>query len=187
MAEIPVEKKSGGIPWWVWLILALLIAALIWWFVANANDRDGDVADTDVVAEQPMDDSRMVDTTPTDANGSMTASGDTITSMATLTGAGAGAMSGMVGRQVSLQGVPVESLEGDMAFYIGDSPANRTLVVFDETPDVPKEKRTVVKAGSRVTFDGMVRAAGDVPADVKVTMPQGTDAYVYANKVDVVS
>lgn len=38
MAEIPVERKEGGIPWWVWLVLAAIVAALlIWW--ATDNDE----------------------------------------------------------------------------------------------------------------------------------------------------
>lgn len=177
MAEIPVEKKSGGIPWWVWLILALLIAALIWWFVANANDNDAKINDNNVVAEQPMDDMNAVDPARMDSNGGA------ITSMAGLMGAGA--MTGMVGRDVQLTGVPVESLAGDMAFYVGDSSQNRTLVLFKEKPEVPIEKRIDVNPGSMVDLTGTVRAAGDVPAGVTGKVPAGTDAYIYATIVDV--
>ncbi|WP_228242697.1 hypothetical protein [Porphyrobacter sp. GA68] len=39
MAEIPLEKK-GGMPGWVWLLLAVLLAGLLLWWLMAGNDRN---------------------------------------------------------------------------------------------------------------------------------------------------
>lgn len=53
MAEIPVEKK-GGIPGWVWLLLALLLLALLlWWLLGSGDDEEVvayDETETELVA-----------------------------------------------------------------------------------------------------------------------------------------
>lgn len=52
MAEIPVEKKSSK--GWLWALLALLIVALLaWWLLSD--DGDEPVDDIDTVAAAPMD------------------------------------------------------------------------------------------------------------------------------------
>ena len=174
MAEIPVHEKSG-FPWWGWLILLLLLGLVIW-FIAGMLDNDDDtvVANDTTAVEQPYVEEPVaaVDT-------------GAITTMAALTGAGV--LTNEIGRQVNLQGVPVESLAGDMAFYVGDSPANRTLVVFNETPTpgTMKEGKIDVNPGSMVSLQGTVRAASDKPANATVDMPAGVDAYIFADSVDV--
>lgn len=170
MAEIPVHKK-GGIPWWVWLLLALVLAGLLWLLLANDDDDVEPVADTTVV-EQPVDDVAVTDAGP-------------ITSIAMLMGA---PMSSMVGRDVMLTGVPVESLEGDQAFYIGDSPTNRALVVFNEqpTPNQAMEGNVDVNKGSMVTLRGTVRDGSATPP-TGTTTPLPAGAYIEASNVDVVS
>lgn len=30
MSKIPVEKKRSGMPWWAWLLIAVVVIALIW-------------------------------------------------------------------------------------------------------------------------------------------------------------
>lgn len=30
MSKIPVEKKSGGMPWWAWLLIAIAVIVVIW-------------------------------------------------------------------------------------------------------------------------------------------------------------
>lgn len=39
MAEIPVERKSGGMPWWVWALLAAILVALLIWWATDTDDR----------------------------------------------------------------------------------------------------------------------------------------------------
>ncbi|MDT0632254.1 hypothetical protein RQM47_06985 [Rubrivirga sp. S365] len=50
MANIPVEKRDAGTPWWVWLIGLLLLALLIWFLVGLFSDDDEVVTDEPVVA-----------------------------------------------------------------------------------------------------------------------------------------
>lgn len=38
MAEIPIQKKSG-IPPWVWILLLLLLAGLVWFLLAAGDDE----------------------------------------------------------------------------------------------------------------------------------------------------
>ncbi|WP_187336304.1 hypothetical protein [Novosphingopyxis iocasae] len=173
MAEIPIEKKSG-FPRWGWL-LALLLLALIAWFIIGMFDGDDDViADQTVATEQMAD--PVTDT-----------SAGPITTMAALLGTGG--LVAMNGREVALQDVPVESLSGDMAFFIGDSADSRALVVFDQvpTPGTPKEGALDVNPGSRVNITGTVREAGDLPEAATAEFPAGIDSYIYATNVDVLN
>lgn len=169
MAEIPVQKKSG-IAWWVWLLIALIVAAFLWWLIAS-NDDDDVVADRVVTTEQvaPVDDANV-------------AASGAISTMAMLM---ASPLNSMVGSEINLTGVPVQSLAGDQAFWIGDSETNRAFVVFDEkrTPNDQMEGNVDVNPGSMVTLNGTVRSASDNPAGA--TLPAGTDAYIFADSVDV--
>lgn len=169
MAEIPVHKKSG-IAWWIWLVLALIVAALLWWLFA-ANDNDDVVADRVVTTEQVMP--------VEDENVAMSGSITTLAALMT------GPLNSLVGRSVDLTGVPVQSLAGDQAFWVGDNATNRALVVFDEmpTPNKAMEGNVDVNPGSMVTLHGTVRSATDKP--VGATLPAGTDAYIFADSVNV--
>ncbi len=175
MAEIPVQKKSGS-SWWLWVLLLLVLAALAWWLVA-ANDND------DVDAVVPMATQIEADGTAL-PNADMSSTGS-INNVAMLT---TSQIAGLIGRQVNLKGVPVQSLAGDMAFYVGSSEADRVFVVFDEvqTPGTPMEGMIDVKSGSRVDIDGMVRAASEpLPNGAIAQMPAGATAYVFATDINV--
>ena len=50
MANIPVEKRSTGIPWWAWLLGALLLALLLWFLLSLGDDDDAVVADDPIEA-----------------------------------------------------------------------------------------------------------------------------------------
>lgn len=52
MATIPVEKKEGA-PWWLWLLGALLLGLLIWFFFLRDNDEEV-VDNTEQVAPMPV-------------------------------------------------------------------------------------------------------------------------------------
>ena len=42
MSEIDIERKeSGGVPWWAWLLGALVLAALIWYATAAMSAKPG--------------------------------------------------------------------------------------------------------------------------------------------------
>ena len=50
MANIPVEKRDTGTPWWLWLIGALLLALLIWFLISLFSD-DEEVVEADPIEE----------------------------------------------------------------------------------------------------------------------------------------
>lgn len=163
MAEIPVQKKSG-VPWWVWLILAALIAAvLIWIFTADDTAQDADVAATSADTEMQMSDPLTGNAEAADG------SSEAFTDLGTLLAASQG---DLTGRNVDLTDVEVESLEGDMSFYIGSDERNRMLVVFEQvpTPRTATEGRLDVNEGDRVSLVGMITEVGDLPEAVSTKL-----------------
>ena len=53
MAEIPVEKKSSM--GWLWVLLALLILALLAWWLLDSDDEVVEYAETDAVVAAPVE------------------------------------------------------------------------------------------------------------------------------------
>ncbi len=170
MADIRVEKKSGGSKWWIWLIAIFVLLLLIWWWIGSSNrDRQPAAAQPGAaVSSQPVGSSNK-----------------TITSLGALT---SGRLAGMVGRPVNLDRVPVQGLAGDMAFYIGSNSNDRVLVVFDQvpTPGTSREGKVNVDPNSLVNIQGEVRSASQpLPQGVTADIPSGASAYVFAHHVDV--
>lgn len=76
MAEINVEKKDNNIPWWVWLIVALVVAAILYFLL---SDNDG-VTDDDrgrMQDREQVDTVRRQDTAPGASPGTGVAPGGT--------------------------------------------------------------------------------------------------------------
>lgn len=172
MAEIPVEKKSGISPLW-WLLLLLLAGLLLWWLLSDDDDEIEPVDEDVVIADEFDDDVAVLD--------DVSVAGP-ITTVAALTG-----LATMIGQDVDLSGVRVTELAGDMAFYVGEGD-NRTLVLFDETqtPGTPTEGLVDVNVGSMVDIDGEVRANDGTLSDgVQANVPAGTQAYIYAEDIEV--
>ena len=48
MANIPVEKRESGTPWWLWLLGLLLLALLLWFLIGLFSD-DEEVVEADPV------------------------------------------------------------------------------------------------------------------------------------------
>lgn len=59
------------------------------------------------------------------------------------------------GRTIELDAVPVQSVIGDLVFWVGENEAERTLVVLDPAIDEP-ESKTEIKVGMRVRVEGTV-------------------------------
>lgn len=173
MAEIPVEKKSG-VPGWLWLVLALIIIALLIWWLTGQEDEAELVADDVVVEDEYLAEDDIALADPEIATGP-------IVTLAGLTG-----LATLVGQDVALDGVEVTAVTGDMAFYIGEG-ENRTLVLFDETPspDMPQQEGQLdINEGMIVDIDGEVRAADGTLSDgVSAVIAENTEAYVYADTI----
>ena len=182
MAEIPVEKKSG-IPWWGWLLalLALIaVAAILWLSLADDDDPDTTEVVVPVVSEAPGDGAKPVEDGEAEASGKITS----------ITMLRRGSLSGLVGTSVSLDNITVDSLAGDMSFYINDSSDEKVFVAFEEipTPGNPaKEGKLDINPGTVLNLDGTIMAAdADKPDNVDIDLPEGTDAYIFARDIKIV-
>ncbi|MDT0575284.1 hypothetical protein RM533_03700 [Croceicoccus sp. F390] len=179
MAEIPVEKK-GGIPWWVWLLLAAIIVALLIW--AFSDDDDVEVVDNAAVVGAPVEPSVTEDTVaPVVADGA-------ITDLSTLLAATDGSL---VGRDVQLTNVLAGDVPDDAGFWIMGDNNQKMWVVLDEvrTPNTPIEGRVDVDKGDRVDIVGTVRSAdAGSPPDAAIPgptkpLPEGVSQFIYASRV----
>lgn len=147
MAEIPVEKKSGG-KGWLWLILLLLIvAALAWWLLDEA--AEGDLDDEEVAIEQ-------TEPVTTDTTG-----------MAE--GAQAGAMtiaaitanpSEYYGREGFSGTVTVGGSLTDRGFWIEDEQGTRLFAIVI---DQPRERPVDINVGATLDITGgTIRNPGEI-------------------------
>jgi hypothetical protein len=100
----------------------------------------------------------------------------------------------VIGREVELAGVPVESVIGDVVFWVGSSKAHRTLVVLDKVIDTP-ETRIEVRAGERVSLSAIVErmpSQDQAPRLWRLVTPaeaaefQGHEYYLFARHAHVV-
>lgn len=167
MAEIPIERKSG-VPWWVWLLAALLIVALLWWLL-----DDGDGAET-AYTDAPV----ATGTMPTE-----TVTPPAITSLAAIARPDAA----IDGRAVNLDGVAVQQVISDAGFWIGASADERVYVLLNEqrTPGTPTEGRVDVNPGQTVNIDGTVRSSTEGLGQGLV-LPEGVTDFIWADSVEIV-
>lgn len=160
MANIPIEKKSGGAAWWMWLLGLLLLGALIWLlaglFDGPEDDIDYAVGDTTQVEPVPV--------MPADDTG-------TITSLMTIQTA-ANPQS-LVGRSVNIDSLRVERVSGDSTFFVSaaDAPTdNRIFAVLrnlgeaETGPGMGADGVYNVNEDEMATIDGTIaRLASDDP------------------------
>lgn len=127
MANIPVER-SGGIPWWVWLLgllALLLLGALLLSQCGDDADRTAVTVEQDGVSTAgDFDESAVADDAGAATAGVATAGA--LTSLAALRDAIDGATDGtgadgttLDGRDVRLSGLAVSRVVGDSTFYVG--------------------------------------------------------------------
>ncbi|MBB5711800.1 hypothetical protein [Sphingomonas xinjiangensis] len=183
MAEIPIEKKSGGIPWWVWLILvAAIVAILIWMFAGN--DRDDRKVEQSTAVTAPIGAEDPTKTNQMDAS----ANGGPITDLNMLLTSDANTV---IGREVRLSGVPAGSVPADAGFWITGDNGQREYVILHEvrTPNTPIEGKINVDQGDRLDIVGTVRSADKgVPKGAAIPgptdpLPDGVTHYIDALSV----
>lgn len=162
MAEIPVQRR-GSVPWWVWLLLAVLAAALLFWMFADDGEEVAAVDSPAIVAD-----------------------GGPVTSIDTLLGAQSAAL---VGRQVRLEDVMVQEVVGDRGFYIGPTADQSVFVVLNQvpTPGTPTEGRYDVTPGQMIDVRGVMREVTDPAfADRPIEgLPSGTQVVLHANSLEI--
>ena len=158
MADIPVERTGGGIPWWVWLLglLALLGIGLL--LFSGDDDPDVAVVDEteDMVVDEPVDDQILLIETEDDLDAAIVG------------GQGEGS-------QVNLRNVEVMRVVGDSTFVIG-SGNRETLVILaglgeSETGAGGSDGRFNVDQGDRVTITGgaLTRYRDNMPGTLDLT------------------
>lgn len=187
MAEIPVKRESGGIPWWVWALLALLVLALLFWLFDSDDETETMAVDPVApVAVAPLD-PVAGNTSAMTAEGTANATGP-ITDIATF--ANTGDLTGLVGREVQLSNVRVQEVVGDRSFWVGPSADQRAFVVLNEvpTPGTPTEGRYDVTAGQTINVNGQVRNVTDptFAANPIEGLPSGQQAVIHAQSLDIV-
>lgn len=128
MVEIPVEKKSSF--GWLWALLVLLLLGLLLWWLLADNDND-----------------EVMEPAPTAAVG--TAAGEPVTDIAPLLGPNAAEL---VGREVQLQGVPVQDVQDGQALLVGPG-AGSTLLVMPQGASIPEG----LTAGNEIDVVGTVQ------------------------------
>ena len=131
MANIPVEKKSGG-KGWLWLLLLLLIiAAIAWWLLSEANEEEAIVAP--VAIEET--DGAMGETAGTGA----------MTLAAILADP-----SDYYGREGFTGTVTVGGPLTDRGFWVENGESRMFAIVIDQ----PRERPVDINVGATLELDG---------------------------------
>ena len=139
MAEIPVEKKSGG-KGWLWLLLLLLIvAALAWWLLSEAAEEEA----VDPVAVEETE-----ETMPAmDETGEMTLA------------AILADPSAYYGREGFTGTVTVGGPLTDRGFWVENDGARMFAIVIDQ----PRERPVDINVGATLDISGgTIRNPGDI-------------------------
>lgn len=152
MAEIPVTRKSGGLPWWLPLLAILGLLLLGFFFLRGCNDRAA-VVDTNA--------NNAVNANVGTANANArittenlgTATGQRVTDV-NLFGSTADKMS-LAGRRVDLTNVRVARVLSDRVFTV-TSGSGEMFVMLDENLDTGGGKEQQIKArpGQLVNLGG---------------------------------
>lgn len=196
MAEIRVERKAGGIPWWAWLLGALLLAALLFWLLSDNEPRRVAAAPVPVIVTETVVPVAVPVAVPISGApaAAPVAAGtsqptDPITDLATILDATDRAS--LVGRPVDVRNVRVLDVVGDRTFFVGTGPDRRAFVVLNEVPTPGRpgvEGRYDVNAGQTININGIMRSPSE-PAFAGrpiEDMPAGTDALIHAQSLDIV-
>ncbi len=179
-AQVYREKK-GGIPWWAWLLAALLLLALLYALLHHSTPQTAATTAPAPVAA-PVDPSTApVTPTPTaaDTSASTPAAGQDIKihkgtdittakpQQASVPGvplsdvvafATAADPLSLVGRKAKLTAVPVQKVLSDRAFFVGPTAQQQMLVLLDKGMDAgaTTPSKVTITTGQPVSLVGVV-------------------------------
>lgn len=164
---------------WAWAIITIgmILAVMLWLFTFDDGLNDAPPTISEEAASQ------QVDIFDVSAN-PIIVRPPNLTAFADFFGSTR--MSELVGRDLDLQAVPVESVTGDTALWIGENADRRIFVVHDEVSTTAIEERTDIGSGDNVNITGEVRLADNIPDGVTVNIPADVQAFVYASKLNKV-
>lgn len=177
MAEIPVERKSGGgIPWWVWLLGALLLLALLGLLSRGCNDANT-TANVNGNANAAVT-TANINTNAVNGNansritteGVGTATGARVTDV-DIFGSTADKAS-LVGRQVELSNVRVTRVLSDRLFTVTSGSGEMFAMLAGRLDNAGgNEQRIGVRQGEMLNLSGEFRR---VPAAADLAREQRT-------------
>ena len=150
MAEIPVERK-GGLPGWIWLLLAAIIIALLIWLFSGGDDSEPTaVVPVEPVAEAPL-------TSPDDTDTAQPA----MTIAAIVENPEA-----YIGQSFEPGEVETPAVPTDRGFWIEKDGTRMLAVIIDQPREVPLD----INPGQTLNVTGGTLrgpdAIGDIPGDV---------------------
>ena len=177
-------RGRRGTPWWLWLLIALAIVALLLIGLTqcgggndpNAGSTGSGALATPTVAAAPAPGSAPAPNAAAGSgagagNGSVTVDGAAVSSVGQVAGPG-GELTSAVGKTVTARGVVVQSVPADEGFWLGPSETDRVWVQLGGTG----ESGYVVRQGDRVEFTGRVVANDPgFAARVGVDSAEGAD------------
>lgn len=174
MTEVEVRQDKRGRHWWVWLILAAVLAFSFWQFFLKGqfSPASNTAAVSGIRSEsfRSGSDSQPI----TNLDSLLTADVATI-----------------VGRQVRLSNVRTGTVPADAGFWIVGANDRREYVILHEveTPNTPIEGKIDVNQGDRLDIVGTVRSAAEgVPKGAAIPgptapLPAGVEHYIDAQSV----
>ena len=130
-------RRGGGFPLWLGILLLIALGVILWLFLKG-----------DVFQEDPGTSSGSAAPAQTGA-GTITVGGEDLLSLA---GEGNDALVEREGEEVTADGVVVQAVVGDEAFWVGSDIDRRVLVAID----TGGESAPSIQAGDRVSFRGTV-------------------------------
>ena len=175
-AQVYHEKKSG-IPWWAWLLLALVLLGLLLALLhrhPQAADQAAPAAApaaAPVAAPAPASDASTAGATPTSGQDIKVHKGTDIATAKpaeasvpgvplsdVVTFAAAADPLSFVGRKAKLTNVAVQKVISDRAFFVGPTPQQQMLVLLDKGMDAGASgaNKVTVAAGQPVSLIGVV-------------------------------
>lgn len=167
MAEIPVERKQSGLPWWLIPLLLLLLLIPLFLILRGCNEGAGTVNSNNANANRTVagtSNTAMANTNNANANNTAnnTASSTSTTGDGTITDVNAfnntSDKLSLAGRAANLQNVRVEKVLSDHVFTV-KSGAGEMFVYLDESQDTGggQEKAIKIQPGQQLNLSGDFR------------------------------
>lgn len=187
MAEIPVERKSKGLPWWLLLLglLALLLVGFI--LLRSCNDRaavSNTNTNTGMTTNTGNGNARIT------TQGVGTATGDRVTDV-NIFGSTADKAS-LAGRRVELQNVKVNRVISDRVFTVTSGSGEMFAMLDDNLNRGSMEQQIKMQPGQMVNIGGTFQRVptGEVADEKRRDLNAGDDArmkdqQIYLHVTDV--
>lgn len=188
--EIPVKKKSA-VPWWLWLVAAILLLGLVWWLLADRGDdaefRTAAGAESPAAAVAP-DPYSAEPAEPVLAPPAAAGAQGPITDLAAILESDE--RRSLIGREFQLAEVRVLDVVGDRTFWVGEGD-RRVFAALREVPPPgwPTDADININPRQTVSIRGTIADAssGELAGRPLQDMPPGTDIVLFAQAAEVLT